>query len=50
VKLHIEERTINLAEYIINTKATVRNAAKHFGISKSTVHTVVTKMNVYFRG
>jgi len=43
VKLHIEERTINLAEYIINTKATVRNAAKYFGISKSTVHKDITQ-------
>lgn len=34
----IEERTLTLAEYIIENKATVRAAAKKFGISKSTVH------------
>lgn len=34
----IEERAKQLAVYIIETGATVRSAAKHFGISKSTVH------------
>ena len=34
----IEERAINLAHYIIDTKDTVRGAAKKFGVSKSTVH------------
>ncbi len=34
----IEERACALAVYIIETGATVRTAAKHFGISKSTVH------------
>ena len=34
----IEERACQLAIYIIETGATVRGAAKHFGISKSTVH------------
>ena len=38
----IEERAINLAHYIIDTGDTVRGAAKKFGISKCTVHTVVT--------
>ena len=37
----IEERAAVLAEYIIEHKATVRAAAKQFGISKSTVHIVV---------
>jgi putative DeoR family transcriptional regulator (stage III sporulation protein D) len=32
------ERCEILADYVIDTGATVRNAAKHFGISKSTVH------------
>ena len=32
------ERCENLAEYVIETGATVRNTAQHFGISKSTVH------------
>ncbi len=34
----IEQRACDLAVYIIETGATVRAAAKHFGISKSTVH------------
>lgn len=34
----IEQRACELAVYIIETGATVRVAAKHFGISKSTVH------------
>ena len=39
----IEDRTIELANYIIETKCTVRDAAKKFGISKSTVHKDVTE-------
>ena len=34
----IEQRACELAVYIIETGATVRNAARHFKISKSTVH------------
>ena len=34
----IEERSVILAHYIIESKDTVRGAAKKFGISKSTVH------------
>lgn len=34
----LEDRACELAVYIIETGATVRAAAKHFGISKSTVH------------
>ena len=41
----IEERAVNLAHYIIDTKDTVRGAAAKFGVSKSTVHTVVTLQN-----
>lgn len=37
-KQSIEERATELAQYIIDTKDTVRGAAKKFGISKSTVH------------
>ena len=38
-----EERAVLLAEYIIENNATVRGAAKAFGISKSTVHKDVTQ-------
>ena len=38
-----EERAVDLAHYIIETGATVRQAAKKFGISKSTVHKDVTE-------
>ena len=40
---NIEERTITIAKYIINNKATVRDAAKHFVISKSTIHKDITE-------
>ncbi len=39
----VEIRTIELAEYIIRNKTTVRDAAKKFGISKSTVHNDVSE-------
>jgi len=42
LKSYIEERAIELANYIIESKSTVRAAAKKFGISKSTVHKDVT--------
>lgn len=42
MKDYIEERAVEMAEYIIETKATVRQTAKKFGISKSTVHKDVT--------
>ena len=38
MKGYIEERAVELADYIIEKRATVRAAAKKFGISKSTVH------------
>ena len=38
MKDYIEERAVEVATYIIETKATVRQTAKRFGISKSTVH------------
>ena len=40
---NIEQRACDLAVYIIENKATVRSAAKHFGISKSTVHKDLTE-------
>ena len=39
----IEKRACELAVYMIETGATVRTAAKHFGISKSTVHKDLTQ-------
>ena len=38
----MEKRACELAVYIIETGATVRAAARHFGISKSTVHKDIT--------
>ena len=35
---NIEQRACDLAVYIIENRATIRQAAKHFGLSKSTVH------------
>ncbi len=46
MKTYIEERAVEVAKFMIHTNATVRETAKKFGISKSTVHTVVTKWNV----
>ena len=43
MKDYIEERVFELAHYIIDSKSTVRNAAKKFNISKSTVHKDVTE-------
>ena len=42
MKTYIEERAMEIARYIIDNNTTVRQAAKHFGISKSTVHKDVT--------
>ena len=42
MKAYIEERAVEIANYIIEHKATVRQAAKHYGISKSTVHKDIT--------
>ena len=43
MKTYIEERAMEMARYIIDNNKTVRQAAKHFGISKSTVHKDVTE-------
>ena len=43
MKDYIEERAVDIANYIIEQNATVRQAAKAFGISKSTVHKDVTE-------
>ncbi|MBO5207137.1 MAG: sporulation transcriptional regulator SpoIIID [Clostridia bacterium] len=42
IDLRLRERAELLAEYVIETQATVRACAKHFGISKSTVHKDLT--------
>ena len=42
MKDYIEERAISIANYIIENNATVRQTAKEFGFSKSTVHKDVT--------
>lgn len=41
----LHERVIAVAGYIVENNATVRQTAKEFGISKSTVHMVVIKEN-----
>ena len=43
MKDYIEERAIDIANYIIENNATVRQTAKQVGISKSTVHKDVTE-------
>ena len=43
MKTYIEERAIEIANYMIENNATVRQAAKNFGISKRTVHKDVTE-------
>lgn len=43
MKDYIEERAVAVAGYIIECNATVRQAAKRFGISKSTVHKDITE-------
>ena len=42
MKEYIEERAVEIWNYIIEMKATVRQTAKKFGVSKSTVHKAVT--------
>ncbi len=43
MKGYIEERAVDIANYIVEQNATVRQTAKQFGISKSTVHKDVTE-------
>ena len=43
MKDYIEERAVGIASYISENNATVRQTAKQFGISKSTVHKDVTE-------
>lgn len=43
MKDYIEERVMELAQYILENKSTVRKAAKKYNISKSTVHKDITE-------
>ena len=43
MKDYIEERAIDVGTYIVEHKATVRQTAREFGVSKSTVHKDVTE-------
>lgn len=43
MKDYIEKRAVEIANYIINEGATVRQTARIFGVSKSTVHKDVTE-------
>jgi len=43
LKDYIEERALEIAKYIVSERATVRQAAGVFGVSKSTVHKDVTE-------
>ncbi len=43
MKSHIEERAIVVAKYILERNTTVRQTAKTFGVSKSTIHKDVTE-------
>lgn len=43
MKAYIEQRAIEVAQFIVSSNATVRETAKKFGISKSTVHKDITE-------
>jgi len=43
LKDYIEERVLDVAKYIIESKATIRKTAKVFGVSKSTIHKDMTE-------
>lgn len=45
MKDYIETRAVEIANYIVENNATVRQTAKQFGVSKSTVHAEVTIRN-----
>lgn len=47
MKAYIEERAIEIGMYIIDSNATVRQTAKRFGVSKSTVHKDVSERLTY---
>lgn len=43
MRFFVEERAVELGRYIVENNTTVRAAAKQYGISKSTVHTDVSR-------
>lgn len=43
MKDYIEERVLEVAQYIIYSRATIRKTAKVFGVSKSTIHKDMTE-------
>ena len=47
IKFKDKDRCILIAEYVIENGSTVRSAAKHFGISKSTIHKDLTERLKY---
>lgn len=47
MKEYIEERAVEIGQYIIESNATVRQTAKKFGVSKSTVHKDVTERLIH---
>lgn len=47
MKDYISERAVTIGQYMVEHRSTVRSAAKKFGISKSTVHTVVTRQKFF---
>jgi putative DeoR family transcriptional regulator (stage III sporulation protein D) len=42
LKDYIHERVVAAARYVLDTKSTVRETAKVFGVSKSTIHKDIT--------
>ena len=42
MKTYIEERAVEIANFMIHSNATVKKKKKKFGISKSTVHKDIT--------
>ena len=49
MKDYIEERAVEIAAYLIDNNATVRQTAKQFRVSKSTVHKDVTERLIQIR-
>ncbi|CDM69412.1 Stage III sporulation protein D [Clostridium bornimense] len=43
MKDYIENRVLDVAKYIIDSKSTIRKTAKIFGVSKSTIHKDMTE-------